>query len=64
MIQNPNLNFSYRDIVSLKDASPNSHFFPTENQSKNLDNRFDQNRPTCGSLEKWTITWVIEVQFG
>ena len=38
-------------------------FFQLKISPKNLDNRFDQNRAACGSPRKWTITWVIEVQF-
>ena len=29
MIQKPNIKFSDRDTSSLKEASPNSHFFPS-----------------------------------
>ena len=64
MIQNPNIKFSDRVTIFLKDTSPNSHFFLTENQSQNLDSRFDQNKAGCGSPGKQTITWVIDFQFG
>ena len=60
VIKKPNINFSDRATISLKVTSPNSHFFLI----KNLDRRFGQNRATCGSAGKQTITWVIEVQFG
>ena len=64
MIQNPKINFLDIATIVLKDTSPNSYFFLTENQSQNLDSRFGQNRAAYGSPEKRTITWVIEVQFG
>ena len=64
MIQKPNIKFSYRAIISLKDTSPNSYFFQSKISPKNLDSRFGQNRVACGSPGKRTITWVIEVQFG
>ena len=64
VIQNPNIKFPDRATISLKDTSPNSHFFPTENQSQNLDSSFGQNRATCGSPVKQIITWVIGFQFG
>ena len=64
MIKNPNIKFSDRATISLKDTSPNSLTFSQPKISpKNLDSRFGQNRAACGSPEKWTITWVIEVQF-
>ena len=48
MIQNPKINFSDRDTISLKDNSSNSHFFSQPKISpKNLDSRF---RPKQGSL--------------
>ena len=34
MIQKPNIKFSDRAISSLKNPSPNSLFFPAENQSQ------------------------------
>ena len=64
MIQKSNIKFSYRDTSFLKDTSPNSQFFSAEISPKNLDSMFGQNRATCDSLEKRTITWVIDVQFG
>ena len=51
-------------IISMKKTSPNSLFFPIGNQSQNLDSEWGQNRAACGSLGKWTIPRVIEVQFG
>ena len=44
VIQNLNIKFSHRATSSLNDASPNSHFFPAENRSQNLDGRFGKNR--------------------
>ena len=35
MIQNPNIKFSYRYTITLKDTSLNSHFFLVENQFQN-----------------------------
>ena len=64
MIKKPNINFSDRDTISLKDTSPNSHFSQLKISPKNMDSRFGQNRAACGSPGKWTITRVIEVQFG
>ena len=64
MIQKPKIKFSDRATISLKDTSPNSHFFSQPKISpKNLDNWFGQNRASCGNLGKHTINWVIEVQF-
>ena len=37
MIQNPNIKFLDRDTISLKDTSPNSHFFLTENQPQKFE---------------------------
>ena len=51
-------------IISMENTSPNSLFFPTGNHSQNLDSVWGQNRVACGSPGKWTITRVIEVQFG
>ena len=64
MIQNPKIKLSDRATISLKDTSPNSHFFPIENQSQSIESRCSPNRAVCGSPGKRTITWVIEVQFG
>ena len=64
MIQKPNIKFSDRATISLKDTSPNSPFFQPKINPKNLDSRFGQNRAACDSPRKWTITWVIEVKFG
>ena len=52
VIQNPNIKLSDRAIISLKDTSPNSHFFPIKISPKNYDSRFSQNRAACGSPEK------------
>ena len=51
-------------IISMENTSPSSLFFPTRNQSQNLDSVWGQNRAAYGGLGKWTITQVIEVQFG
>ena len=64
MIQKPNIIFSDRVTISLKDTSPNSHFSQLKINSKNLDSRFCQNKTACGSPKKRTITRVIDVQFG
>ena len=64
VIQKPNIKLSDRATSSLKDASPNSHFFPVENQSQNLNSRFGRNRAAWGSPGKRTITLVIKVRFG
>ena len=47
MIQKPNIKYSDRDKIPLKNNSPNSHFFPTENQSKKSE---QQVRPKQGSM--------------
>ena len=52
MIQKPNIKFTDAGTTSMKNMSPNSLFFPTENQ----DSVYGQNKATCGSPGKWTIT--------
>ena len=64
MIQNPNIKFLDKAIISLEDTSPNSHFFPTKNQSQKLDSRFGKNKTTYGSFGKTNHNLVIEVRFG
>ena len=64
VIQKPNIKFLYATTISMKDTSPSFLFFLIENQSQNLDIMKGQNRVACSSPRKWTITLVIEVQFG
>ena len=58
------IKFTDATIISMDNTSPNSFFFPTENQFQNLDSVWGQNRAACGGPRKWTITRAIEVQFG
>ena len=57
------INFIDAAIIFMKNTSPNSLFYKTYNQSHNPDSVWGQNRATCGSPGKWTITRVIKVQF-
>ena len=50
------IKFTNAVIISMENTSPNSLFFPTENQSQNLDSIWGQNKAAYGSPEKWTIT--------
>ena len=47
MIQKPNIKFTDVAIISMKDISPISPFFPTENQSQNLDSMWGHLYITC-----------------
>ena len=58
------INFIDDAIISMENTSPNSLYLSIGNQFQNVDSVWGQNRAACGSPEKWTITRVIEVQFG
>ena len=68
MIQKPNINFSDRATLSLKDTSPNSNFFSQLKISpKNLESRFRpkqgspwQSRKTDHNFGYRCLIWVIQ----
>ena len=67
MIQKPNIKFSNRATISLRDTNVNSHFFPTENQSQKFRPKVQpkqgnlwQSRKTDHNLGYRGPIWVIQ----
>ena len=63
MIQKPRIKFTDVATISMKETSPISQFFLTENQSKNMDSMWGHFHITCqyNRILRATINFSVKI---